>query len=272
MKEFAKLRELGVAGVKVDFFESEKQDMIAYYLDILEDAAQFEMMVYFHGCIVPRGWSRTYPHLMTLEGIRGAEWYNNTPHFTEPAPEHNTIVAFTRNVVGPMDYTPVTFTDSQHPHITTFGHELALSVVFESGIQHLADRPSGYRTLPPVVRDFLKKVPAVWDDTKLIDGYPGRNIVIARRKGTVWYVGGLNADADARVQNLKFDFLSDKTTYQLTLISDGKAAREFDSREIEADSRDSIDINLLGRGGFAAVFEPRNKTGDEHECAKQSCH
>ena len=133
MKEFAKLKELGVVGVKVDFFESEKQDMIDYYLDILEDAAQFEIMVYFHGCIVPRGWSRTYPHLMTLEGIRGAEWYNNTPHFTEPAPEHNTIVAFTRNVVGPMDYTPVTFTDSQHPHITTFGHELALSVVFESG-------------------------------------------------------------------------------------------------------------------------------------------
>ena len=262
MKEFAKLRELGVAGVKVDFFESEKQDMIAYYLDILEDAAQFEMLVYFHGCIVPRGWSRTYPNLMTLEGIRGAEWYNNTPEFTDPAPEHNTIVSFTRNVIGPMDYTPVTFTDSQHPHITSFGHELALSVVFESGIQHLADRPAGYRALPPVARDFLKNVPVAWDDTVLLDGYPGRNIVVARRKGTSWYVGGLNAEAEARVQKLKFDFLSDKTTYQLTLISDGKAVREFDSREMEVDCSESIDINLLGRGGFAAVFEPLNETGD----------
>ena len=77
MEEFAKLKKLGVAGVKIDFFESEKQDMIAYYLDILEDAAKFEMLVYFHGCLVPRGWARTYPHLMTYEGVRGAEWYNN---------------------------------------------------------------------------------------------------------------------------------------------------------------------------------------------------
>ena len=131
VEEFTKLKKMGVAGVKIDFFESEKQDMIKYYLDILDDAAQFEMMVYFHGCIVPRGWDRTYPNLMTHEGVRGAEWYNNGPEFTTTAPEHNTILPFTRNVVGPMDYTPVTFTDSQNPHITTYGHELALSVVFE---------------------------------------------------------------------------------------------------------------------------------------------
>ncbi|MBP1619054.1 MAG: hypothetical protein H6Q14_2881 [Bacteroidetes bacterium] len=103
MEEFAKLKKLGVAGVKIDFFESEKQNMIKYYLDILDDAAKFEMMVYFHGCLVPRGWSRTYPHLMTYEGVRGAEWYNNGPEFTTTAPEHNAILPFTRNVVGAMD-------------------------------------------------------------------------------------------------------------------------------------------------------------------------
>src|SRR5690554_7992095 len=78
--------------------------MIDYYLDILEDAAQFEMMVNFHGSLVPRGWARTYPHLMTMEAVRGAEWYNNGPEFTYAAPEHNTVMPFTRNVVGSMDY------------------------------------------------------------------------------------------------------------------------------------------------------------------------
>src|SRR5690554_4761867 len=91
MEEFAWLKSLGFVGVKVDFFLSEKQYMIDYYLDILEDAAQFEMMVNFHGSLVPRGWARTYPHLMTMEAVRGAEWYNNGPEFTYAAPEHNTV-------------------------------------------------------------------------------------------------------------------------------------------------------------------------------------
>ena len=184
VEEFTKLKKLGVAGVKVDFFESEKQDMIKYYLDILEDAAQFEMMVYFHGCIVPRGWARTYPNLMTYEAVRGAEWYNNTPDFTMPAPEHNATLPFTRNIVGSMDYTPVTFTNSQNPHITSYGHELALSVLFESGIQHMADRPEGYRELPDAAKTFLKNVPNAWDDTKLLDGYPGQDVIIGRGKGS----------------------------------------------------------------------------------------
>nr|MDA3817286.1 glycoside hydrolase family 97 catalytic domain-containing protein [Prolixibacteraceae bacterium] len=147
MEEFAWLKSLGFVGVKVDFFLSEKQYMIDYYLDILEDAAKFEMMVNFHGSLVPRGWARTYPHLMTMEAVRGAEWYNNNPELTTTAPEHNTVMPFTRNVIGSMDYTPVTFTNSQHPHITSYGHELALSVVFESALQHMADRPDGYDNL-----------------------------------------------------------------------------------------------------------------------------
>ncbi|HEY8937892.1 MAG TPA: glycoside hydrolase family 97 catalytic domain-containing protein, partial [Cyclobacteriaceae bacterium] len=147
MEEFAKLQKMGVAGVKVDFFESEKQNMIQYYLDILEDAAKFKMLVYFHGCIVPRGWARTYPNLMTHEAVKGAEWYNNIPDFTLEAPQHNSVLPFTRNVVGSMDYTPVTFTNSQYPHVTSYGHELALSVLFESALQHMADRPEGYDQL-----------------------------------------------------------------------------------------------------------------------------
>ncbi|MGN6417808.1 MAG: glycoside hydrolase family 97 catalytic domain-containing protein, partial [Pseudobacter sp.] len=256
MEEFAKLKKMGFAGVKVDFFESEKQDMIKYYLDILEDAAQFNMMVYFHGCIVPRGWSRTYPNLMTCEAVRGAEWYNNGPDFTMAAPEHNAILPFTRNVVGAMDYTPVTFTNSQFPHITSYGHELALGVLFESGLQHLADRPEGYYTLPDAVRSFLKQLPAAWDDTKLISGFPGREVIMARRKGNHWFMGGINAELREKKRTIHFDFLPEGMQYKLTLITDGKHDKAFATSYKVVDRTDSVDVNLLRRGGFAACLSP----------------
>jgi alpha-glucosidase len=256
VQEFTKLKKLGVAGVKIDFFLSEKQDLIKYYLDILDDAAQFELMVYFHGCIVPRGWSRTYPHLMTYEGIRGAEWYNNGPDFTNQAPEHNGTVPFTRNVVGSMDYTPVTFTNSQFPHITSYGHELALSVVFESGIQHMADRPEGYYTLPDAAKSYLKEVPNAWDDTKLLDGYPGKSIIIARQKGNAWYIGGLNNERGEKIKTVKFNFLPEGEKYKLTLIADGKHDKVFDVRYLVVDRSSSVDVKMLRRGGFAASLKP----------------
>jgi alpha-glucosidase len=258
VEEFTKLKNMGVAGVKVDFFESEKQDMIKYYLDILEDAAQYQMMVYFHGCLVPRGWDRTYPNLMTQEAVRGAEWYNNGPDFTTTAPEHNTILPFTRNVVGAMDYTPVTFTNSQYPHITSYGHELALSVVFESGLQHMADRPEGYYQLPDEARTFLKEVPNSWDDTKLLEGYPGRSIIIARRKGDNWYIGGISAELRERTKTVSFDFLPDGVKYKLTLIADGEWDRKFFTQYMVVDKSSSISIKLLRRGGFAAKLKPIN--------------
>jgi len=256
LEEFAKLKTMGVAGVKIDFFESEKQDMIKYYLDILDDAAKFEMMVYFHGCLVPRGWARTYPNLMTYEGVRGAEWYNNGPEFTASAPEHNTILPFTRNVVGAMDYTPVTFTNSQFPHSTSYGHELALSVVFESGIQHMADRPSGYSDLPDAAKKFLMEVPNAWDNTKLIDGYPGKDLIIARKKGNEWFIGGIGAERYPKEKTLTFNFLQVNMKYKLTLISDGVHDKELVTRYLVVDKSSSVKIKLLGRGGFVASMKP----------------
>jgi hypothetical protein len=256
MEEFTWLKKMGFAGVKIDFFLSEKQYMIDYYLDILDDAAQFEMMVYFHGCLVPRGWARTYPHLMTYEGVRGAEWYNNGPELTTTAPEHNTILPFTRNVVGSMDYTPVTFTNSQYPHITSYGHELALSVVFESALQHMADRPEGYYNLPDAVITFLKDVPVAWDNIKLLDGYPGRDIVLARQKGNTWYIGGLNSENKEKIKPINFNFLQDGLQYKLTLIADGKHDRDFLTRYLIVDKTSTVDIKLLRRGGFAAILKP----------------
>lgn len=253
VNEFKMLNELGVYGIKVDFFLNEKQEMINYYLDILEDAAEYNIMVYFHGCLVPRGWQRTYPHLMTYEAVRGAEWYNNGPELTTTAPEHNTTLPFTRNVVGSMDYTPVTFTNSQYPHITSYGHELALSVVFESGIQHMADRPDGYNNLPDAAKSFLKDVPAAWDDTKLLDGYPGRYSVFARRKGDDWYIGGINSGGRReRNQTINFDFLPEAKTYKMTLIADGEHNKTFSTQYLVVDKSSSVNVKMLRLGGFAA--------------------
>lgn len=256
--EFSWLNKIGVYGIKVDFFAGDQQDMMKYYIDILQDAARYHLLVNFHGATIPRGWSRTYPNLMTIEAVYGAEWYNNRPVLTNKAAWHNTMLPFTRNVIGPMDYTPVTFSNSQHPHITTYCHELALSVVFESGLQHFADRPEAYYALPSEPKEFLKTVPVAWDDTKLIAGYPGENIIIARKKDNQWYIGGLNGKDDPQILLLDFDFLT-KGSYSLQLIKDGKDDKSFSPETIHVKKGDILKINCLPRGGFAGILEVQNK-------------
>ncbi len=191
-KEFAWCEELGVAGVKIDFFSGDNQMNMDYCLDLLENAARHHLLVNFHGATIPRGWQRTWPNLMSTEGVYGAEWYNNVPTFTAKAAAHNATLPFTRNVIGPMDYTPCAFSDSQHPHITTHAHELALTVLFESGLQHLADKPESFLAQPQEVQDFLSHLPSVWDETRFVSGYPGESVVIARRSGNTWYIAGIN--------------------------------------------------------------------------------
>ena len=222
----------------------------------MDEAARFQMMVYFHGCLVPRGWARTYPNLMTYEAVHGAEWYNNGPEFTMAAPEHNTILPFTRNVVGSMDYTPVTFTNSQFPHTTSYGHELALSVVFESGIQHMADRPSGYYGLPDAAKTFLREVPNAWDNTKLVEGYPGKELIIARNKGNEWYIGGISAERYPENKTLTFSFLTENVKYKLTIIADGEHDKELATQYLVVDKSSIVKVKLLGRGGFVVCLKP----------------
>lgn len=255
MKEFAWLKSLGFVGVKIDFFLSEKQDMIKYYLDIVEDAAKHQMMVYFHGCLVPRGWSRTYPHIMTYEAIRGAEWYNNGPEFTTTATQHNCIIPFTRNVVGSMDYTPVTFTNSQYPHITSYGHELATGVIFESALQHMADRPEGYLNKPIEVVQFLRDLPAKWDNIKLIKGYPGQGIVMARQHNEMWYLAGLNGENKKKKDEIALDFIEANIQYKLSLIADGEHDKDFEMQYFLVEKGSKINVDYLPRGGFVARIE-----------------
>ena len=197
-KEFAWCEKIGVAGVKIDFFSGDSFLNMDFCLDLLESAAKHHLLVNFHGATIPRGWQRTYPNLMSTEGVYGAEWYNNLPVFTNRAARHNATLPFTRNVIGPMDYTPCTFSDSQHPHITSKAHELALTVLYESALQHLADKPESYLAQPAKVQKFFGELPSVWDETRLLSGYPGESVVMARRSGNTWYIAGINGRDEAQ--------------------------------------------------------------------------
>jgi alpha-glucosidase len=254
--EFAKLREWGIKGVKVDFWHSDKQDRIQQYRDILEDAADFQMLVNFHGSTIPRGWSREFPHLVTMEAVFGAEQYKFREAYAKRAAWHNTVLPFTRNVVGPMDYTPVTFTDHTFPRKTTNGHELALALVFESGIQHFADSVEAYRGLPAAAKAFLKAVPAAWDETRALVADPGRAVVVARRSGPTWYVGGLNGGDESQSAKVGLDFLP-AGTWTATIIRDGDGDRTFADETRHVSVRDAIDVVMRGRGGFVIHLIPK---------------
>ena len=249
VKEFEWLNQVGVYGIKVDFFPGDQQKTMNHYISILEDAARYKLMVNFHGCTLPRGWTRTYPNLMSMEGVYGAEQYNNGRRMTPQGAKHNATLPYTRNVVGPMDYTPVAFTNSQHPHTTTYAHELALSVVFESGIVHFADRPSGFTALPNEVKEFLRRVPTAWDDTKLLEGFPEQLVVIARQKADNWYIGAINGEEEEKTIKINFDFLQPNTNYKMVLIKDGDDAVTFNISNGAVNHNDSIEIRMLPKGG-----------------------
>jgi hypothetical protein len=253
--ELAMLQKWGIKGVKVDFFQSDKQNIIQLYHDILKDAADYQIMVNFHGCTLPRGWSRTYPNLMSMEAMRGEECYSFDKLYPKMALTLNTILPFTRNVVGPMDYTPVMFWDNVYPHLTTYAHELAQAVVFESGWIHFADGTKAYLKLPEAPRQFLKDVPAAWDDTKFIEGYPGKYVFIARRKGKQWFLGGLTGQDTARKFNLDLSFLG-SGVYNATVICDGAKPRSFRTYNQSLTATDKLKITLQKYGGFAAQLKP----------------
>jgi len=219
-REFAWCEQIGVAGVKIDFFSGDDQRNMDFQIDLLESAARHHLLVNFHGATIPRGWQRTYPNLLSTEAVYGAEWYNNVATFTTRAAAHNATLPFTRNVIGPMDYTPCAFSDSQHPHITTHAHELALTVVFESALQHLADRPESLLAQPREVQQFLGELPTVWDDTRLLDGYPADYVAIARRRHNRWYIGVLNGTDQPRTIDLDLTTLQGANGQPAMLFAD----------------------------------------------------
>ena len=247
-KEFAWCEKIGVAGVKIDFFSGDNQMNMDYCQDLLECAARHHLLVNFHGAPVPRGWQRTYPNLLSTEGVYGAEWYNNVPHFTEKAARHNATLPFTRNVVGPMDYTPCAFSDSQHPHITSKAHELALTVLFESGLQHLADRPESFLSQPQEVQAFLGELPTVWDETRFVGGYPGESAVLARRSGSTWYVAGINGKDEPQTLATNLRFIGKG---RIQMFADDASG----NWQISNPSKLPSKIDCVSRGGFVLVVK-----------------
>ena len=250
--EMKRISALGVKGIKVDFFDTDKQRIIALYPEILKDAAEFHLMIDFHGATLPRGWERTWPHLMTTEAIKGAEGLGRQETCDRMA-EHDATVVFTRNVVGSMDYTPVTFSNKIRQgkeafRRTSAAHQLALSVAFESGFQCFADRAEAYLALPEGPKRFLQEVPVAWDESCLLAGYPADFAVIARRKGNVWYIGGISGKPEAR--ELSFTLPESCKGKTIHWITDGEDIDSFEEQSLVYDGG-PVHLTVLGCGGFA---------------------
>jgi hypothetical protein len=251
--EMERISKIGVKGIKVDFFDTDKQRVIAMYPQILKDAADFHLLVDFHGATLPRGFERTYPNLMTTEAVRGAESLGNQERCDKAAVQDATL-PFTRNVVGSMDYTPVTFSNKVRRGVeairkTTMAHQLALSVVFESGIQCFADKAESYLSLPAKPKQYLRDVPAAWDESILLAGYPGEYVVVARRSGNRWFIGGINGGADDR--EVEFHLPEACVNRSISVILDGKDKDSFSYENIRK-TGSTLKIKMLAGGGFAA--------------------
>ena len=252
VKEFGQLRDMGIRGIKVDFFGGDGQSVMSYYQDIFKDAARFGLLVNCHGATLPRGWQRTYPNLLTMEAVRGFEYLTFEQFNTDLEATHCCFQPFTRNAFDPMDFTPVCFSEIPGlKRLTTQGFQIALPVIFWSGIQHFAETPEGMARVPEYVQTFMREIPVAWDETRFIDGSPGKLAVFARRSGETWYVAGINGENAARDLEMDLSFIKNRTGF---LISDGETSRSFRREEVELDSRRPFTIQLKGNGGFVMVF------------------
>lgn len=248
-REFARMKAIGVKGLKVDFFGGDGASMMAYYVDLLKESAQAGFLMNFHGATLPRGWSRTYPHLMTVEAVKGFEFATFTQGDQDPVARHAAMLPFTRNLFDPMDFTPMVFGDiPKIKRATRNGFELAQSVLFLSGIQHYAETPDGMATVPAYVKGFLRELPRAWDEVRFLDGEPGKFAVIARRAGKQWFVAGFNADEQPREVQLDLAWLGAR---EGQLITDGAGEREFAEGKLAAPA---ARLTLAPRGGFVARF------------------
>lgn len=252
-KEFERIHKMGIVGIKVDFWPGDGQSAIQYYYDMLQDAADAHLVINFHGTTVPRGWSRTFPNLVSMESIRGFEFTTFDQKDTDKAPKHLTMMPFARNVVGPMDFTPVCFGEIVDKNRrTSNGFEIALSVVLQSGVQHFVEIPESMAKQPDYVIDFMKTLPRHWDDVKLLDGFPGKYVVMARKCGNKWYIGGINSQAET--QKLTLDLSELKiTSAQITLITDGDTNRSFIQKPATI-SNNKLEVEIKPNGGFVVVL------------------
>ncbi len=254
----------GVKGIKVDFMQRNDQWMVNYYHKIAKEAAKRHMLVNFHGAYKPCGLRRSYPNVITREGLKGLEQSKWSDLET---PEHNVILPFIRMVVGPMDYTPGAMVNAQKENFRkifnrpmsmgTRCHQLAMYVVYESPLQMLCDSPSNYMREKECM-EFLSSIPTVWDKTIVIDAKISDYILIARKHGLDWYIGAMT-DWSSREFEIKLNFLGEGD-YHATIYEDGMNADRYasDYRKYEKaiNQNDRFKIKMAPGGGWVAKISP----------------
>ncbi|MCG9696627.1 glycoside hydrolase family 97 protein [Shewanella sp. Isolate11] len=251
---FSKLHNMGVKGVKIDFFAGDGQSMMQYYHNILADAAKYQLLVNFHGTTLPRGLQRTYPNLLTSEAVRGFEMITFFQNAADKEASHSAVLPFTRNLFDPMDFTPTTF--NEIPNIkrkTTNGFELALPILFISGIQHIVETHEGMQHVPDYVKAFLQQIPTQWDESKMVAGMPGKLAVFARRSGDTWFVAGINGENLVKELQLDLSFLASDKAYMIS----SKGMRGFNEQTIKLSNR--TDITLQANDGFVMRIQATEK-------------
>jgi hypothetical protein len=237
-----RLKSWGVSGIKVDFMDSDSQEIHRWYDDVARDTARYELMINFHGSALPTGMQRTWPHIMSYESVRGME--------NGISPERSLIVPFTRNVPGSMDFTPVVF--SRDNDKTSKAQQVAMSVVYESGWQHMSDKPEGYADEPAAL-PFLQNLPTTWDEVRLLSGTPGQDVVLARRSGDRWFVGGMRAGSGDPLRLPLEGLTRGKRVLVDLLTDDGATGSATVHTTVRATAGETLEIPTANNGGFTAV-------------------
>ena len=244
----------GIKGIKVDFWEDDSKETMTRMENLYKAAAKYQMMVNLHGCTRPSGLRRTYPHIMTQEGIYGGEQQFWNPKRNDT--QHHLNVLFTRNVVGAMDFTPGDFATWRGSILTqrSQGHHIALLTLFESGIVHIAECPQNLQHF--IGRDIMKRLPAAWDESLLLEGDPQKFATVARRKGADWWVSGININE--RTCRVKLDFLEEGTTYTAYIYRDGSCRSDLKFEKKQVVKGNTLGIKELSEGGFLMQLSPQD--------------
>lgn len=217
-REMKWLQSLGVKGIKVDFFGGDKQETMRLYEDILSDADDHGLMVIFHGCTLPRGWERMYPNYVGSEAVLASENMVFNQHFCDEEAFNTCLHPFIRNTVGSMEFGGCFLNkrlnrnnDGGTTRRTTDVFQLATTVLFQNPVQNFALAPNNLKDVPAVCMDFMKRVPTTWDETRFVDGYPGKYVVLARRQGDTWYLAAVNAGKEPLKLKLDLEMFAGKT-------------------------------------------------------------
>jgi alpha-glucosidase len=258
---FKKYSEWGIPGVKIDFMNRSDQWMVNYYERVAKEAAKYKMFVDFHGAFKPAGLNVTYPNVLSFEGVLGLEQGGNCK------PENSIFLPFIRNAVGPMDFTPGAMINMQpevyrasrpnNAGVGTRVNQLSMFVIFESGLQMLADNPTLYYRERECT-DFITSVPVIWDETKVLYAKVGEAVVVAKRKGEKWFFGGMTNDKSRSI-DLSFDFLPQGKEFTLTSFEDGinadRQALDYKKKTISINSNTKLTINMERNGGWAGSLK-----------------